>query len=180
MTDPWVGCGNEREDEIPWLLSRPIMFPALDVGCTESVYLDRLVGPVDGIDVRAPRPHHAMREQFQADIRTWLAPQRYPSIIALSTLEHVGLEFAPYGTLADDVDKGDREALEGCMRNLTDDGVLYLTVPLGPEHENRGWYRRYSPDTLRELLRDYRATIEARYEPAWDVGGVAMCEVRHP
>lgn len=175
----WLNSGTERAVEIPWLLRTISAYPALDVGSHESVYLHDLGGPVDGIDVRPAPEGQPLRQFFHADIRTWQAPEKYPTIIALSTIEHIGLEFAPYGTLADDED-GDRHAIEGCMRNLTADGSFLLTVPFGHTYEHRGWYRRYDGTSLNELLDGYliyNATYQI--EPRWDVGGVACVTVKH-
>lgn len=174
--------GNERDCELPWLLNQAadLTYPVLDVGSHESTYLHALSehGPVDGIDIRQAPGGQPLRQHFQADIRTWQAPEKYPTVVALSTIEHIGLAFDPYGTEADDPSYGDRRALEGCMRALADDGVLLLTVPYGVD-EDRGWYRVYDEERLIVLLDGYRWRAAYRSDPSWEVGGVVLAEVRH-
>ena len=172
---------NERSIEIAWLLAQPIKGPVLDVGCHDSVYLEHLPAPVDGIDVR-PCENQALRRSFTADIRTWLAPEPYPSITAVSTVEHVGLAFEPYGTSADDPD-GDRHAITGCMANLTWDGTLYVTVPApadGQDRADHSWYRSYTARGLEDLLNGYSYQADVTFDPTWPVGGVWLCRVWHP
>lgn len=170
----WASLPTERSVEIPWLLSQNVVRPALDVGCNESAYLRHYsdaLAPLDGIDVRYQQ-RGGLETFFCADIRTWEAPQKYATVIALSTIEHIGL--ACYGYEADDVEYGDRRAVEGCMRALRPEGRLLMTVPFGDTFENRGWYRVYSPEALDILLDGFSYQVETRFDPTWDVGGVAL------
>lgn len=169
---------TERSVELPWLLNQPIAMPALDVGCNESVYLYHYADamtPLDGIDVR-PHKNRWLRTFHQGDIRTWEAPMKYATVIALSTIEHIGLAVENYGTNDDDVAFGDRKALEGCVRALRPGGKLLLTVPYSTS-ENRGWYRIYDKTTLARLLEGFTSKVEIVMNPQWKVGGVALCEV---
>ena len=176
----WALIPNERSVELPWLVDQTIAFPALDVGCNESVYLRHYqdaMTPLDGIDVR-PQSRGGLNTFYQADIRTWDAPQKYGTVIALSTIEHIGLHVDGYGTSADDVEDGDRKAIEGCMRALRPGGTLLLTVPYGKD-ENRGWYRIYSKVGLERLLAGYEWDADYHLNDSWDVGGVALIKVWH-
>lgn len=173
---PWDRYRNERDYEIPWLLAQQITGPVLDVGCHDSTYLADLPGPVDGIDVRGGS-NPALRQVFTADIRTWQAPERYPTIVALSTIEHIGLHFDPYGTTADDED-GDLNAIDGMTRALAPGGVMLITVPYNHQPEHRGWYRLYSRQGLDVLLNNLDWTAEYHYNAAWEVGGVALIVAR--
>lgn len=168
---------SERSVEVPWVRDSVTHFPVLDVGCVESTYHEMLNGPVDGLDVR-PITSTVLRNTYQADIRTWQAPELYPTVLAVSSLEHVGLDCRSYGTEADDPN-GDRHAVEGCMRALAPDGVMLLTVPFG-ERSDHGWYRRYDMPRLQSLLDGYDITVTTHLNPEWAVGGVALVEVRHP
>lgn len=179
MTE-WALLPNERSKEIPWLLTQTINFPALDVGCNESVYLRHYsdaMTPLDGIDVR-PQTRGGLNNFFCADIRTWDPPQKYATVIALSTIEHIGLHVEGYGTEADDVEGGDRKAIEGCMRALKPGGTMLLTVPYGVD-DNRGWFRVYSKVGLERLLAGYEWDAEYHLNDTWAVGGVALIKVRH-
>jgi len=97
---------------------------------------------------------------------------KYATVIALSTIEHIGLTCEGYGTTADDPE-GDRKAIEGCMRALKPGGTLLLTVPFG-KSENRGWYRIYDDESLDRLLDGIDYNAEYHSDPAWAVGGVAL------
>lgn len=170
----WSDLPTERSVEIPWLLAQDVIRPALDVGCNESAYLrhysDALT-PLDGIDIRYQQ-RGGLETFFCADIRTWEAPQKYATVIALSTIEHIGM--ACYGMEANDVEHGDRRAVEGCMRALRPGGKLLMTVPFGDTFEDRGWFRRYDQGHLDALLDGYLYDVEYRHDPTWDVGGVAL------
>jgi SAM-dependent methyltransferase len=179
VREDYAHLTSERSVELPWLLERTLTFPALDVGCHESVYLHHYADaltPLDGIDIR-PQTRNGLRNFYQDDIRTWEAPMKYATVIALSTIEHIGLANTDYGCGDDDMGGGDRAALEGCMRALRPGGVLLLTVPFGDTHENRGWYRRYNARSLTALLDGFKAVNEFHHNPEWGVGGVALCQV---
>ncbi len=169
---------DEREVELPFLRRYCTQFPALDVGCAESRYLEDLGGDVDGIDLREPM-FGTVRRFFQADIRTWVSDEQYPTVIALSTIEHIGLECESYGTVADE-DAGDVVAMRACWDLVAPGGCLILTVPFGaPEH--RGWYRRYGFHGLANLV--VPGTVEyaeIHTHPEWKVGGVFMAVLRKP
>jgi hypothetical protein len=157
---------SERNAEIPWAISNTVG-PVLDVGCAESTYIDNLPGPVDGIDVRVPkRTMTALRRFYQGDICTYPIPRRYATVLAVSTIEHIGLACKAYGTAADDVD-GDRHALEGCLAATAPAGQVLLSVPFGkPAHH--GWFRQYDLAGLARLLDGCDATIEIRVASDWD------------
>lgn len=156
---------SERAAEIPWAIANTIG-PALDVGCAESTYLDNLPGPVDGIDVRDPkRTMTALRRFYKGDICTYPMPRRYATVLAVSTIEHIGLACRAYGTAADDPD-GDRHALEGCLAATAAGGQVLLSVPFGkPAHH--GWFRQYDLARLKALLDGCDATIDIRVSPDW-------------
>lgn len=169
---------DEREVEIPWAVrwAQAKRGPCLDVGCAESTYLGQLPGPVDGIDVRPVPLQPGMRRVFQGDIRTFEFPVRYRTVLAVSTIEHIGLEHAPYGTAADDVEKGDRLALEGCVRACAPGGIVLVSVPFG-EQANRGWYRSYDKPGLNALFTGFAWSLTRHVNDEWPVGGVALVVV---
>lgn len=169
---------TEREVEAPWVIAEAIA-PVLDVGCAESTYLADLPQLVDGIDWR-PVESEYLREFFRGDIRT--APvvieRRYATVAAVSTIEHVGLAHASYGTKADDSD-GDRHALEACYELCRPGGRVLMSVPYG-RAEHRGWYRMYDFATLAELCEGLDWSHSVHVDSAWDVGGVALVTIRRP
>lgn len=166
---------SEREIEVPWAIANTVG-PVLDVGCAESTYLDQLDGPVDGIDSRHIS-HPALRNFFHADIRTAKVDERYATVLAVSTIEHIGLACEEYETEADDED-GDLHALRVCVDLCAPGGKVLMSVPYGPSHENRGWYRRYDRDTLHDLCSEWDYEVEPHLNPDWGVGGVALVTVK--
>lgn len=170
---------TERSVEIPWAIDKATA-PVLDVGCAESTYIKELAGPVDGIDTRPVSAETlGLRHFYELDIRT--APEyihaRYATVAAISTIEHIGLEHAPYATQADDTDHGDRRALEACHELCSAGGQVLMSVPYGDD-ENRGWYRRYSQETLGDLCEGFDWSWESHMDPSWAVGGVALVTIR--
>jgi hypothetical protein len=157
---------SEREAEISWAVANSVA-PVLDVGCAESTYLADLPTPVDGIDVRAIATMGPLRHRYRGDIRTFTFVRPYRTVLAVSTLEHVGLACPAYGTSADDPD-GDRHGLEGCLRATGDGGKVLMSVPFGRPGDH-GWFRQYDLARLKELLDGYDAHIEIRAAPDWDV-----------
>jgi hypothetical protein len=169
MTGPstigWWSAVSERAAEIPWAIANSVA-PVLDVGCAESTYLADLPTPVDGIDVRAVASLGPLRHRYRGDIRTFTFVRPYRTVLAVSTLEHVGLACPAYGTTADDPD-GDRHALEGCLRAAGDGGRVLFSVPFGRAGDH-GWFRQYDLARLKDLLDGYDAHIEIRRGPDWD------------
>lgn len=166
---------DEREVEIPWAVAHA-RGPCLDVGCAESTYLADLPGPVDGIDTRNCSIDPPLRCFFQGDIRTAVLPERYRTVLAISTIEHIGLAHGNYGTVADDPDGGDRAALEGCVRAAELGGQVLMSVPWG-DAATFGWYRRYDDAGLRALLKGFCWSATYRTNPEWPVGGVALVTI---
>jgi hypothetical protein len=156
---------SEREAEIPWAAKNAVA-PVLDVGCAESTYLADLPAPVDGIDVRPVAAVGPLRCCYRGDIRTFDFVRPYATVLAISTIEHVGLANPGYGTAADDPD-GDRRALEGCVAAAGPGGRVLVSVPFGrPAHY--GWFRQYDLAGLGKLFAGYDTTIDIRLSPGWD------------
>lgn len=155
---------NERSVEIPWAIAYAEP-PILDVGCVGSEYIAQLKWPVDGIDVRMGDEHSAVRNFYRADIRKFDPEHRYRTVLAVSTLEHVGLAFGTYGTTDDDVKHGDRRALEACCR-LGD--VVMFSVPFGKAGDY-GWFRQYDRERLDVLCKGiaYKLEVWEQAEPDW-------------
>lgn len=161
----WWPAVSEREIEIPWAIKNAVA-PVLDVGCAESTYLADLPAPVDGIDVRDPtRTQDALRRFYRGDICTYLLPGRYATVLAISTIEHVGLACKAYGTSADDA-AGDRHALEGCVAAAGPGGQVLVSVPFGRPADH-GWFRQYDLTRLRGLFEGFDAKLDIRVGPDW-------------
>jgi hypothetical protein len=156
---------SERLAEIPWAVVNAVA-PVLDVGCAESTYLADLPAPVDGIDVR-PVTMGSLRHRYRGDIRTFEFVKLYATVLAISTLEHVGLANPGYGTAADDPD-GDRHGLEGCVAAAEVGGRVLLSVPFG-RPADYGWFRQYDLGRLGKLLAGFDADVDIRVAPDWAI-----------
>ena len=127
---------DERPIEIPWCLARcGGEARLLDVGYAfaEPAYLSGLLGlgaSVTGVDlVAADVPGLT---SVQADIRRLPFPRgSFDTVIAISTLEHIGRDNTQYGLAAEDDDRALTSALRELRRVLGRTGRLLVTVPTG-------------------------------------------------
>lgn len=137
----------------------------LEIGCAECNWLT-LAHEADptltltGIDWRQCERRGATI--VQADVRMADLPgQHYDAIVAISSLEHIGLGYYNHDPLDDD---GDLVTISNCYRWLKPGGLLYFDVPYRPDESYRvigTKYRQYDDDALsRRLLR-----------PFWGEGG---------
>jgi SAM-dependent methyltransferase len=145
---------DERNTEYLWLWDCfELDGTILDVGCCESRLAETLVSldvfkEVWGIDIR-PYPNAPFRF-IQEDIRRTSLPTRYfDQIVAISTIEHVGMK--AYGNTWIDPVHGDRMAILEMYRILKDNGYMYITVPYGKSLGDY-WIRYYNKNTLDKLL----------------------------
>lgn len=99
----------------------------------------------------------AVRYEF-ADLRR--LPYRdewFPTVISLSTLEHVGLDNTVYGQAAGAASRGadaNAEALKALaelQRVTARGGTVLVSVPYGTR-SNRGWFRIFDGDDLARLM----------------------------
>jgi SAM-dependent methyltransferase len=122
---------NERIVEGPFVHARVKGRRVLDVGSGESLLaleLACLGHEVTALDVRGYPLSHPNITSVRGDIRHPPLPAgEFDTVIALSTLEHVGLGF--YGE-SEDRD-GDRRAVAEIHRLTAPDGRFLLTVPFG-------------------------------------------------
>lgn len=128
----------------------PPQASVLEIGCAEDDWsTPALVRQPDlritGIDVRAcERPGTT---NLQADVLTHDFPANsFDAIVAVSTLEHVGLN--SYGDPVDP--EGDTKAVQRAWSWLKPGGFLYFDVPYRPEgpYSVNGNFRAYDPAQL--------------------------------
>lgn len=148
---------SERSVEIPWAIANA-RGPVLDVGCVESAYVTDLPRPRDGIDVREDMVP-GLRQQYVGDIRNFVFPKLYRTVLAISSLEHVGLGHHRYGTTTDDAVNGDRMGLEGCVRAARKGGQVLVSVPFGATGFY-GWFRQYGSADLEDLFDGHDFSFE--------------------
>jgi SAM-dependent methyltransferase len=146
---------NERIVEGPFVHARVTGRRVLDVGSGESLLaleLACLGHHVTALDVRGYPLAHPNIASVQGDIRHTSFPAgEFDTVIALSTLEHVGLGF--YGEPEDR--DGDRLAVAEIRRLTAPDGRFLLTVPFGRPLTMPG-HRVYDRARVKRLVADWR------------------------
>ncbi|MGB9684418.1 MAG: class I SAM-dependent methyltransferase [Candidatus Bathyarchaeales archaeon] len=165
------GRVHERNTEYLWLWDMlELEGDILDVGCVDSKLAETLAKlgvfkEVWGIDIR-PYPNAPFRF-IQEDIRRTSLPTEYfDQIVAISTIEHVGMNC--YGNSWIDPVHGDRMAILEMYRILADGGDMYITLPYGNSIGDY-WIRYYNKNTLNNLLYGlgYDATYYRKIGDKW-------------
>lgn len=149
---------STRIVEYPWVLRNlPSEGKILDVGSTGSqlpVMLTCLGYHVWTIDVRnyeyAGLSHDL--HSVVGDIRRTSFPDSFfDAVVAVSTVEHVGL-----GRYGDPIDtEGDRNAIREIRRIMASDGILLITIPFG-KRSITSLHRVYDENTLSLLLEGFK------------------------
>jgi SAM-dependent methyltransferase len=184
----WYGIGfDERVIEYPWLLGSLPDGHVLDAGSTlnHEHVLERFLARCDDLHVvtLAPEP-----ESFPelgvvysyADVRDLPYPDdSFDTVVAASTLEHVGMDTTVYGATggrssepAAEVDR----ALSELARVLAPGGTLLVTVPYG-RAEDHGWFRQFGRDDVERVVahHSWRATTVTVYRYSrhgWQLSGL--------
>ena len=155
---PFCGDTTERIIEKAWVLRNLADVPGgariLDVGCSESTLSIELASngyQVTGIDVRPYPLQHPGFQFVQADIcDSPLESASYDVVIALSTIEHLGLGW--YGDSQDE--SSDHVAMQQIHRLLKPGGLLLMTVPYG-QRATTPVHRIYDSESLHRLLEKF-------------------------
>lgn len=131
----------------------------LDVGCRESNlanFLAKVGYESYGIDINPyPKPSFNF---ILADIFNYDFKMKFDLVIAISTIEHIGLSF--YGQKNIDKD-GDKRAME-ILRNCTN-RYFILTVPFGKYIFDKNFARSYNHQTLNSIIEGFNPCIEEYY-----------------
>ncbi|MGH9400998.1 MAG: glycosyltransferase [Terriglobia bacterium] len=170
---PALAMCNERIVEIPFVhrhLPYPFEGRVLDVGSRESQMafeLSCLGFESWALDIREVRAAFPGVKHLRADIRsTPFESKSFDVVIALSTLEHIGL--VAYGNVDYD-EEGDVHALEEIHRILKPEKKLLLTVPFGVRGKADA-YRVYDHDALLGWLA--QCGFEVEKEDYWRQSGL--------
>ncbi len=161
---PAFGIGlDERVVEYPWLLAAGPHGRVLDAGSVlnHEHVLDRFLPELEALSIVTLEPESiAFTERKVSyaydDLRD--LPYRdgwFDTIVSLSTLEHVGMDNASYGSdlsPADNPDAALAAAVAELRRVLKPGGALLLSVPFGAS-EDHGWFRQFGERELDGLLR---------------------------
>ncbi len=161
---------TERVVEYPFVYANlaDVMGFVLDIGCAHSGFPMTLASRgyrVVGIDF-LPYPYrHSNLRMVQGDAtRAPFRDQTFDAVLAISTIEHIGL--AHYG---DPVGRnGDEDAIREIARILRPSGRALVTVPFGRPLIDTS-KRVYDPMRLRALLAPLRSL---RIEYAWSQCGL--------
>lgn len=157
---------SERVIEYPWVLRNLDSRRndrILDVGCRWSLLAYELAARgynVYGIDVGPFDDVPANMKLYQADVRKSPFPYDFfDCIIAVSTLEHVGL-----GAYGDPVSPdADFEAIGELNRILKKNGKMLVTLPFASKHLITYPHRFYDKRRLVSLLRNMLVEKEDYY-----------------
>jgi FkbM family methyltransferase len=158
-----LGAGfDERVVEYPWLVSRGLTGRVLDAGSVlnHRHVLERLLPEIDALTVvtLAPEPVAFTGlgvSYLYDDLR--LLPFRdgwFDDVVCLSTIEHVGMDNAVYGTAApaaSDPQAEAAKALAELLRVVKPGGRVHVSVPFGAP-EDHGWFRQFDRETLGDLF----------------------------
>ncbi len=127
----------------------------LDVGCCDSdlsLQLASLGHKVWGIDVRKYENQHPNLIFVQSDIsKTPFPSEFFDTIIAVSTIEHIGLGYGKTPLY----NNGDKLAMKEIYRILKPSGKLIITLPVGRKKVTPT-HRIYDTNSLRKLLKKFK------------------------
>jgi len=131
----------------------------LEVGCRDTDFMERvdaLGGSVNGIDWCERSPTHKYARKANILTVEHHSDFNYDAIIALSTIEHIGLGRYDH----DPIDVyGDIKAVQR-LRDMIDSGFIYFDVPYAPEgyhllgknkcrvYDDQSLIERFGPHTV--------------------------------
>ena len=151
---------------------RGLIFGLTGCNC-EAIALWKGAAEVYVVDYNKPFcAHDAVHTVTHDELRN--LPVQFDFAISFSSFEHDGL-----GRYGDPIDPdGDLRAMKEAGTYLTDDGILFLGVPLGPDCLCWNAHRIYGPIRLPVLLRGWLPLDVYSIYP--DVFGSALGEHRQP
>lgn len=129
----------------------PGVHTVLDFGCVENILpivLCNLGYEVYGLDFQEYPFTHPKFQFIRADVLSWNPPiEKFDTVVSISTVEHVGLSYSG----DPENPQGDRIAVENLWKSLKKKGKLFITLPAGSPHTERG-YRTYDSKSIQKLV----------------------------
>jgi len=153
---------DERVIEYPWLFARVSGGHVLDAGSTlnHEHVLERFLRRCDDLQVVTLAPEAESFSELgvvysYADVRDLPYPDHsFDTVVAASTLEHVGMDTTVYGRpggrLPEPAGEVDR-ALSELARVLAPGGKLLVTVPYGRAQDHQ-WFRQFGREDVEQLI----------------------------
>jgi len=156
---------SERIVENPWVISNIDLKRGrvLDVGCCYSYLSHELIRrgyDVYGIDVNPYPQKHSKMKFYQADVTHTPFPDGYFNrIIAVSTIEHVGLGYFGDPQQND----GDITCMKELNRILKPTGAILMTVPYANQSLVTASHRIYDEHKLSSLIHGFTVKKREHY-----------------
>lgn len=167
-----AGTGaSQRTIEYPWVISqvKNIQYGSLvlDLGCSESLFSNVLLSKgfsVVGLDLR-DYPFRSKKMTFVKKnvLNTELPTGIFDVIIAVSTIEHVGLHEYSQSVIDEN---GDIRAINELRRILKPKGVILITTPYIENREPETLLgRTYNRQRLQKLVGEFKILKEDYFYP---------------
>jgi SAM-dependent methyltransferase len=178
---------DERVVEYPWALAHTHLGRVLDAGSSlnHEHVLQRFASRCDELHIVTLAAEAEAFPEFgvlysYADLRDLPYPEHsFDTVVAISTLEHVGMDTSRYGRPGGRSRDPDRElerAVSELRRVLTTGGSLLATVPYG-QHEDHGWFRQFGLNDVAHLMatdhwRAASATVYRYSRKGWQLSSL--------
>jgi len=151
---------NERIIERPFALNHlpNVKSRVLEIGCADSILpleMASLGHSVTGLDIKKYPFTHPNFTLQRGDITKISIPKNYYDVVTcISTLEHMGLEYALGEKPKEKDNRKDKECIKIIFDCLKDDGKLILTTPFG-KSQVKPEGRVYSQEDIEDLFKDF-------------------------
>jgi len=149
------GGNCSRSIEYPWVLDNLKLSKGkrvLDVGCCRSFFSHVLIArgyDVYGLDVNPYPGKHPNLKFYQCDVRnTPFDDEYFHTIIAISTIEHIGIGYYGDPKYKD----GDILTMKELKRILKKDGQILITLPYCKQYMQTGAERIYDEKRIKSLI----------------------------
>ena len=126
----------------------------LDIGCYYSnlpIQLASMGFNVTGVDLQDYQLTHPNFIFKKGDIRKIKLSGKFDIVTAISTIEHIGLDFYKEG----EKEEGDIEVVKAINKLLRPKGIFILSIPFGRKGKTDS-YRSYDWESIINLLKGFK------------------------